>query len=168
VIEEASDSSLHSFVDEAIGNIVKLVQETLALPLAAIGNPTQVRELFKELSGPDEEDSIDDLDPDEQFLSMMKQARKKGFGIMLDDNLLSQFALELPIEEDDDSKVFSLEDHGGPIDQLSDANKDFAIVASMETKEPTIFKGAISDEDESYEPEMEDVEEPVGEEEEIV
>jgi hypothetical protein len=149
VIEEASDSSLHSFVDEAIGKIMDLVQETLSLPMAALAGSSNIRDLFNEMSDPDEQGEADDMSDDEAFVAMMTKARTKGFGIVLDDNSLSQFALNAP--------QFDKEDRTEPM----------ATVTSPETKEPGIFRETLASVNESYVPDEVEVDfsEPENEEE---
>jgi hypothetical protein len=136
-IEEASDSSLHSFVDEAIGKIMDLVQDTLSLPMAALGSPSDIRQIFDELSDVDEKGGSDSLSDDEAFVAMMSKARTKGFGIILDDNSLSQFALNVQNMEKEES------------DNTESTN---AVLGSLETKEPSIFKETLASVDPEYIP----------------
>lgn len=99
------DHSLYSYVQDALNHIVELVDQTLNLPQLAIGSPEEMRAIYSQISKNEDDYIPEDADPNEAFLQLMQTAGKKGFGIVLDDNMLAQLAEHTDEEDNEDDTI---------------------------------------------------------------
>jgi hypothetical protein len=159
-----NDHSLYSLVQDALENIVRMIDQTLNLPQLALGTTDEIREIYNQVSK-DTEDTLDEgMNPDDAFLSLMKLAQGKGYGIVLDDNMLGQLAAHVPDEDaammggstfkiDEDlpelDEALGLDpeaqiqfENDLAMEQIEIENAqafDTAKIKSMQTKDPSIF-----------------------------
>lgn len=131
-IEPGTDTSLYSFVEEALVVIRDLVEQTLNLPQIALTTGSEMREIIHRLD-PNGEDLDDDLTDEQAFMLMMDSAKKKGYAVMLDDNTLSMITQGIPDEVDDETFMIQATEQV-PVDI------EPADVASMQTKDEGIFQ----------------------------
>lgn len=135
LIHSDNDHSLYSFVQEALTNIVDMIDQTLSLPQIAIGGGQAIREIIEGMHG---EDIPDDMTDEEAFITMVRTAQKKGYGIVLDDNSLAQLTIGLG-EGEDENDIPQI-----PIlPQFTETEEDLtevATVVSSETSDEGIFQ----------------------------
>lgn len=152
-----SDHSLYSYVQDALNNIVEMIDKTLNLPQLALGSTEEIREIYDQVSK-DEEDTLEDgMDPNDAFLSLMKLAQGKGYGIVLDDNMLGQLAEHVSEGEggeQDDEGAFKIGDTEDPeLDEVLEldpqvqeqfeqdlAEEGLTEIKSLQTKDESIFQ----------------------------
>jgi hypothetical protein len=134
LISPDDDHSLYSFVDERLCDIVKLIDQHLNLPQNALGTGADIREMIHKISNAEEDDIADNLTIEEAYVSLMKTASKKGYSVVMDDNMLSLLSHNIPDTE--------VEDDVMKLTNVVDAEK-----VSDETKDGSIFQQEPIEED---------------------
>lgn len=149
LVEPGTDTSLYSFVEEALVLIRDLVEQTLSLPQVALTSGTEMREIIHRLD-PDGDEPDDDLTDEQAFMLMMDSAKKKGYAVMLDDNTLSMITQGIPDDPDDETFLLGAKEQ---LPQFTEGVEDMADVASLQTKDEGIFQ---QEPEEHAEPDPED------------
>ena len=133
LVEPGTDTSLYSFVEEALILIRDLVEQTLSLPQVALTTGTEMREIIHRLD-PNGNEPDDDMSDEQAFMLMMDSAKRKGYAVMLDDNTLSMITQGIP-DSPDDEDIFTLGKH-----EEVPNEEDVADLASLQTKDESIFQ----------------------------
>lgn len=131
LIEPGTDTSLYSFVEEALVLIRDLVEQTLSLPQIALTTGTEMREIIHRLD-PEGNEPDYDMTDEQAFMLMMDSAKKKGYAVMLDDNTLSMITQGIPDDPDDETFLIGTKEQV-PIEDMAD-------VTSIQTKDEGIFQ----------------------------
>lgn len=129
----SNEYSLYSFVESAIVEIVRLVEQTITTPQLALNTAEQIREVYDKVASDDDEKFFDNMDAGDAYLMLMRTAKKKGFGIVLDDNLLAELAASTEASDGEDQegeddvdpfKEMVVEDDESTDEELSDQEKE--------------------------------------------
>lgn len=137
LIDPNDDHSLYSFVEETLSDIVKLIEQTITAPQAGLGTGEEIREIVSRISSSSDDEIPDDMSDEEAYLHMMKTAQKKGYGIVMNDNMLAMISEGIKhTEEEDEPETFKLDAGDEPDDEPAE-------VVSATTKDESIFKDEV-------------------------
>lgn len=131
VVSREDDHALYTFVEDAFVGILELLSSLIGKPQLDF-SPNEISEVMESMNSNIDPDSDDDA-----LLQMMKEAEKKGFGIVLDDKLLSQLSEH---SESDEAKTESSSD------SVSDEEEPpiEPEIASVSTKSDDLFEAGES------------------------
>ena len=142
-IASGDDNSLYSFVEETLQSIVEMIDQALHLPQLALGTGEEIRGILHEFSQKEEDELPEAMSRDDAYMELMRRASKKGYGIVMDDNMLSLMAENVPGEDDDTEldKLMGTKGNApkGIVEEFVQFNESAEDIVSMTTKDGSIF-----------------------------
>ena len=141
VVSKEDDHALYSFVEESFISILEMLSSLISKPKLDF-SPNEISEVMESMNSNIDPDSDDDA-----LLQMLKGAEQKGFGIVLDDNLLTQLAEHSENEVSksvEDSKDANSESDSKIIEKTSEEviepESMDSEIASVTTKSEDLFE----------------------------